>query len=175
MRLSSARSFCVICELYFLLAESRPFKVGALAGTEIESLSQEYSSNPSTSGQGFARPGKQTVTSGSSGSSGSSGGGQTVNSGDSAKPGGRTESEYMPETEICRRGKQTNSSGGSIKNGGGSVGSPGSGGGGQTATSGGSTTNSANKGYRAFFLYLRRRITFSYVSQNHYASGASTT
>ncbi|KAK0229041.1 hypothetical protein IW262DRAFT_1456335 [Armillaria fumosa] len=154
MRISSSRSFCVIGTLCFLLAESRPFKFGkalgtleGLTGTDFESSAQEYSSNPTTSGQGLVRRGKQTVTSqGSRESSGSSGGGQTVNSGDSAKPGGRTESEYMPEdapeTEICRPGKQTHTSGGSIKNGGGSVGDSGSSGsGGQTATSAGSTMN----------------------------------
>ncbi|KAK0496894.1 hypothetical protein EDD18DRAFT_1462581 [Armillaria luteobubalina] len=145
----------------FLLVESRPFEFGralgaleGLTGTDFESSANEYSSNPSTSGQGLVRRGKRTVTSqgsdfvggGSGGSFGSSGGGQTVNSGGSAKPGGSTESGYMPEdapeTEICRRGKQTNTIGGSIKNGGGSVGDSGSSGsGGQTATSAGSTTN----------------------------------
>ncbi|KAK0482525.1 hypothetical protein IW261DRAFT_1036473 [Armillaria novae-zelandiae] len=53
MRLSFACSFCVIGTLCFLLAESRPFKIGKALGVldlEMEtesSRAQEYSSNPS--------------------------------------------------------------------------------------------------------------------------------
>ncbi|PBK78669.1 uncharacterized protein ARMOST_04238 [Armillaria ostoyae] len=119
MRLSSARSFCVIWTLYFLLAECRPFKLGgaigalegAMTGAGIESSAQECPSNPPTLGQVLVRRGKQTVTNqgsgeaggGSVGGSGSSGGGQTDTIRGSAKPGGRTKSKHVhkerPETE----------------------------------------------------------------------------
>ncbi|PBK93060.1 hypothetical protein ARMGADRAFT_1063220 [Armillaria gallica] len=114
MRLSSARSFCVIWTLYFLLAECRPPKLGGaigalegvLTGPGIELPAQECPSNPSTPGQGLVRRGKDIVNSqgsgeaggGRVGGSGSSGGGHiddTIHG--SAKPGGRMKYKHMHE------------------------------------------------------------------------------
>ncbi|KAK0196633.1 hypothetical protein F5146DRAFT_1129425 [Armillaria mellea] len=113
MRLSSACSFCIIWTLYSLLAESRPLKLGGvihgieglagdMTGTGTQSSTQECLPNPSPSAHTLVlrrktRLGSGTVGGGSGGGSGSSGGGPTVNSGGSAKPGGRTGSEHMHE------------------------------------------------------------------------------